>query len=147
MSQALFARRWKSMVRERQPLGQTWSQVPRRGRQGTAPLSLYLHHQHSEVLLNGVLPFKAENGTGQCTEPLIMPSSTPHVEASLIIRRCPRQKRLGYLVHVPTREDACSKSCEFSTMETCHAHIMGYPQKDDQLKQWNSHITPPTERS
>jgi hypothetical protein len=33
-----------------------------------------------------------------------------------------------------------------STIETFHTHIMGYPQKDDQLKEWDSHITPPTER-
>jgi hypothetical protein len=51
------------MVRARQPLGQTWSQVPRRGRQGTTLLALYLHHEHSEVLFDAVLPFEAEDRT------------------------------------------------------------------------------------
>jgi hypothetical protein len=37
-------------------------------------------------------------------------------------------KRLGGLVHVPTRENAFPKPCLLSMMETCHTHIMGYPQ-------------------
>ena len=86
------------------PQGHRWS------RQGIARLSLYLHHQHSKLFLDGVCPFEAEDGTRQRTEPLVMTSSTPDVQSSLIIRRCPRQKRLGCLVHVPTREDAFPKS-------------------------------------
>jgi hypothetical protein len=29
-------------------------------------------------------------------------------------------------------------------METYHTHLLGDPQKDDQLKQWNYPITPAT---
>jgi hypothetical protein len=115
------------------------------GKEGTAPLSLYLYHQHSKLFFDAVLPFEAEDGTGQCTEPLVMTLPAPHVQSSLIIRRCPRQKRLGGLVHVPAREDAFSKPCVFSLTETFHAYVVGNPEEDDQLKQWNSHITPPTE--
>jgi hypothetical protein len=39
----------------------------------------YLHHQHSEVLFDSVLPFKAEDGTRQCPEPLVMTLSAPDV--------------------------------------------------------------------
>src|ERR1700745_3539244 len=120
----------------------------RRGvRQGTTPLSLYLHHQHSEVLLNSVLPFKAENGTWQHSKPLFMEPSTPDVQSPLIIRCCPRQKRLGYLVHIPTRKNPLTKPLLFSTMETCHSYVLGNRQKDDQFKQWNRHISPPAKRS
>ena len=54
---------------------------------------------------------------------------------------------MGLLVHVPTKADAFPKPLVFSLTETCHPYIMGNPQKDDQLKQWNRHITPPTQRS
>ena len=47
------------------------------------------------MLLDGVRPLKAEDGTRQRAEPLLMETSTPDVQASLIIRRCPRQKRLS----------------------------------------------------
>src|SRR5205085_8569468 len=106
----------------------------------------YVHHEHSKLFLDGVLPFKAENGTRQRPEPLVMTLSTPYVQAPIVIRRCPRQKRLGLLVHVPTREDAFPKPCMLSTTKTFHPYVMGYPQKDDQLKQGNSQISPPTER-
>ena len=98
------------------------------------------------MLLNGVLAFEAEDGARQGIEPLVMTLLAPHVQAPLIIRRCPRQKRLGLLVHVPTREDASAKSCMLSTMETCHSYALGNRQKDDQLEQGNRHIAPPTER-
>jgi len=45
----------------------------------------------------------------------------------------------------PPRENAFPKPCMLSIMETFHTHIIGYPQKDDQLKQWDCHITPSTE--
>jgi hypothetical protein len=75
-----------------------------------------------------------------------MPSSTPGVEASLIIRRCPRQKRLGMLIYVSTREDTFPKPLVFSLTETFHAYVVGHRQKDDQRKAWNRHISPPAER-
>jgi hypothetical protein len=127
MSQALFARRWKHMVRERQPLGQTWSQVPRRERQGTAPLSLYLHHQHSKLFLDGIRAFEAEDRTRERPKPLFMKLSAPDVQSPLIIRRCPHQKRLRMLVHVPARKDTFSKSLVFSLPKTFHPSIMGNP--------------------
>src|SRR5215510_7605065 len=94
-------------------------------RQGTIRLSSYLYHQHSEVLLDGVLPFEAENGTRERSKPLIMEPSTPDVQPSFIIRCCPRQKRLGGLVHVPPRKDALPKSCMHSTTQTFHPYVLG----------------------
>jgi hypothetical protein len=45
----------------------------RRGvRQGTTPLSLYLHHEHSKVLLDGVFTFEANDGTRQRPKPFFM---------------------------------------------------------------------------
>jgi hypothetical protein len=117
----------------------------RGSRHGTNGLLSYLDHQHSKVLLDAVLPFKAEDGTGQYPNPFFMEPSAPHVQATIVIRRCPRQKRLGGLVHVPTRENALTKPCMLSTTKTFHPYIVGYPQVDDQLKEWDSHITPPTQ--
>ena len=114
--------------------------------QGTTPLSLYLHHEHSKVLLYGVLPFKANDGTWERSKPLVMELSAPYVQSSLLIRRCPRQKCLGLLVHVSTREDAFPKPCLFSTTQPCHTHIMGNRQQDDQFKAWDSYISPLTQR-
>jgi len=74
-----------------------------------------------------------------------MESSAAYVQPSLIIGRCPLQKHLGLLVHVPAREDAFSKSCLLSTMEAFHSSVVDNRQKDDQLKQWNRHITPSTQ--
>src|SRR5262245_42130570 len=113
---------------------------------GPTPLSSYLHHQHSQLFLDGVLSFKGEDGTGQHAKPLYMLPSTSPLFIAIIIRGCPRQKCLGYVVHITTREDAFPQSGMLSMMETCHTHLMGDPQKDDQLKQGNRHITPPTER-
>src|SRR5262245_1882094 len=110
------------------PEGSPWT------RQGTIRLSSYLYHQHSEVLLNGVLAFEANDGTRQCTEPLVMTLSAPHVQSPFIIRCCPRQKRLRGLVHVPTREHAFPKPCMLSMTKTCHPYIRGNRQKDDQFK-------------
>ena len=62
-----------SAWRERISLwGRHGARFPRRGRQGIAPLSLYLHHQHSQLFLDGVLPFEAENGTRERPKPLFM---------------------------------------------------------------------------
>jgi len=86
----------------------------------TVLLLPYPSHQHSEVLFDGVHPFKAENGTWQHAKPLFMEPSAPYVQATIVIRRCPCEKRLRLLVHVPTREDAFPKSCVFSLTKTCH---------------------------
>src|SRR5262249_49050191 len=104
-----------------------------------------LYHEHSNVLLNSICSFKADDGTRERSKPLVMEPSTPDIQPSFIIRCCPRQKRLGGLVHVPTSEDAFSKSCMLSTMETFHSDILGNRQEDDQLKQGNRSITPPTQ--
>src|SRR5215510_511036 len=114
---------------------------------GTIPLSLYLHHQHSQLFLDGVLPFEAENGTRERPKPLFMYLSTLDVHTSLVIRCCPRQKRLRGLVHVSSREHAFPKPCMQSMTKTCHPSMRGNRQKDDQRKEGNCHISPPTERS
>ena len=66
----------------------------RRVRQGTTPLSLYLHHQHSKLFFNAVFPLKAEDRTWQGSEPLVMEPSTPDVQTSLaqFIAVCRRVK-------------------------------------------------------
>src|SRR5215471_18120409 len=94
-------------------------------RQGTTQLWLYLHHEHSNVLLDSIFSFKADNGTRERSKPLLMEPSTPDVQPSFIIRCCPRQKRLGGLVHVPTRKDALPKSCTLSTTQTFHPYVVG----------------------
>jgi hypothetical protein len=54
-------------------------------RQGTIRLSSYLHHEHSKVLFDAVLPCKAEDGTGQYPQPRFMEPSAADVHTSLII--------------------------------------------------------------
>jgi hypothetical protein len=57
-----------------------------------------------------------------------MEPSTPYVQGAIIIRHCPRQKRLGLLVHISTRKNPLTEPLLFSTTKTCHPYIMGYPQ-------------------
>ena len=113
----------------------------------TLGLLSYFSHQHSEVLLAAILPFEAEDGTRQYPKPLVMTLSASDVQATIIIRCCPRNKLLRLCIHVPSREDTCPKPCVFSLTETRHTSVVGNPEEDDQLKQWNRHIAPPTEQS
>ena len=53
--------------------------------QGLSPLLSYLYHQHSKLFLDGVLTFKADNGTQEHSKPLFMEPSAPYVQSPLII--------------------------------------------------------------
>ena len=115
----------------------------RGSRQGTTGLLSYLYHQYSELLFNRIFPFEANDGTWQRAKPLLMQTFAPYIQTAILIGRCPGKKGLRLLVHVPTQHNPRTKPPMLSTTETCHPSVMGNPEKDDQLEQWNRHIPQP----
>jgi hypothetical protein len=75
-----------------------------------------------------------------------MQPPTPYVHITIIIRRCPGKKRLGGFIYIPVRHDACAIPFVFSLAQPFHPNFWREPQKDDQLKQRNGHISPPAQR-
>src|SRR5262249_48846887 len=66
--------------------GRRCTRFRRGGRSGTTLLVLYLHHEHSQLLLDTVLPLKAEDGTWQRAEPLVAVAQKSPCEEIRVIR-------------------------------------------------------------